>query len=49
MMAESGVSQELRKELAGHDSDVHRTYTHYSDATYRKAIGSIPSISLVLP
>lgn len=45
MMAESGVSQELRKELAGHDSDVHRTYTHYSDATYRKAIDAIPSVT----
>lgn len=44
MMADNGVSQELRKELAGHDSDVHRTYTHYSDATYRKAITSIPSL-----
>jgi hypothetical protein len=45
MMAESGVSQELRKELAGHDSDVHRIYTHYSDATYRKAIEAIPSVT----
>ena len=45
MMAESGVSQELRKELAGHDSDIHRIYTHYSDATYRKAIDAIPSVT----
>ena len=43
-MAENNVSMELRKELAGHDSDVHRRYTHYSTETFRKAIDSIPSL-----
>lgn len=45
LMAENNVSQELRRELAGHDSDVHRIYTHYSTDTYRKAIESIPSLT----
>ena len=49
IMAANGVSPEIRKELAGHDSDVHRTYTHHSDETLRKAIYSIPSFHLVLP
>ena len=44
MMAKSGVSQELRKELAGHDSDAHRIYTHHSDESFRNAIRSIPSL-----
>ena len=44
MMANSGVSQELRKELAGHDSDAHRIYTHHSDESFRNAIRSIPSL-----
>ena len=48
IMAANGVSPEIRKELAGHDSDVHRTYTHHSDETLRKAIYSIPSFNLVL-
>jgi len=43
LMAENNVSQELRRELAGHDSDVHRIYTHHSAGTYRKAIDSIPT------
>jgi integrase len=44
MMAENGVSQELRKELAGHDSDVHRTYTHLSQSALRQAVETIPSV-----
>jgi integrase len=44
LMADCGVSQELRKELAGHDSDVHRVYSHFSKDTFRNAIESIPSI-----
>jgi len=44
-MAENNVSMEIRKELAGHDSDVHRKYTHYSTETYRKAINSIPTLA----
>ena len=44
MMANSGVSQELRKELAGHDSDAHQIYTHHSDESFRNAIRSIPSL-----
>jgi integrase len=45
LMAENNVSQELRRELAGHDSDVHRIYTHHSTETYRKAIDSIPALA----
>ena len=45
LMAENNVSQELRRELAGHDSDVHRIYTHHSVGTYRKAIDAIPSLA----
>lgn len=45
LMAENNVSQELRRELAGHDSDVHRIYTHHSTETYRRAINSIPTLA----
>jgi integrase len=44
LMAESGVSQELRKELAGHSSDVHRIYTHHSPSALRSAVDTIPSV-----
>ena len=44
LMANSGVSQELRKELAGHSSDVHRTYTHHSPSSLRGAVEAMPSV-----
>lgn len=44
LMAENNVSQELRRELAGHDSDVHRIYTHHSSGALRSAVEAIPSI-----
>jgi site-specific recombinase XerD len=39
-----GVSLEVRKELAGHDSDVHRIYTHIPNETRRQAIDALPSL-----
>ena len=45
LMANSGVSQELRKELAGHSSDVHRTYTHHSPSSLRGAVEAMPSVT----
>jgi len=44
LMANSGVSQELRKELAGHSSEVHRIYTHHSPIALRTAVETIPSL-----
>lgn len=45
LMANSGVSQELRKELAGHASDIHRAYTHHSPDSLRGAVEAMPSIT----
>ncbi|MEY2851766.1 MAG: hypothetical protein RL549_465 [Verrucomicrobiota bacterium] len=45
LMANSGVSQELRKELAGHSSDVHRIYTHHSPVALKGAIEAIPGLA----
>ena len=39
-----GVSLEIRKELAGHDSDVHRIYTHIPNESLRQAIDALPSL-----
>ena len=39
-----GVSLEVRKELAGHDSDVHRIYTHIPNESRRQAIDALPSL-----
>jgi integrase len=44
LMANSGVSQELRKELAGHSSDVHRQYTHHSPSVLRSAVEAMPDL-----
>lgn len=44
LMANSGVSQELRKELAGHASDIHRAYTHHSPSVLRSAVESLPDL-----
>jgi len=44
LMANSGVSPELRKELAGHSSDIHRAYTHHSPSSLRGAVEAMPSI-----
>lgn len=45
LMANSGVSQELRKELAGHSSDVHRNYTHHSPRALKGAVDALPTLS----
>jgi integrase len=46
MMADGGVSPELRRKLIGHASaEVNEKYTHFSDATKRGAIETIKSVS----
>jgi integrase len=46
MMANAGVSEEIRMKLAGHASkDVHAGYTHHELETLRAAVAHIPNIS----
>jgi integrase len=45
VMANSGVSRELRMKLAGHTSDAHDRYTHLDLATMRTALTLFPSFS----
>ena len=46
MLADAGVSIELRSKLTGHSTlAMNDRYTHLADATKRRAIESIPSIS----
>jgi integrase len=48
MMADAGVSPELRARLAGHATiAMNERYTHFADVTKRRAIEMIPSISAV--
>lgn len=45
MMANAGVSEEIRMKLAGHASkDVHAGYTHHELETLRAAVAHIPGI-----
>jgi integrase len=45
MMANAGVSEEIRMKLAGHASkDVHAGYTHHEMAVLRTAVGQLPSL-----
>ena len=45
MMADAGVSIELRSKLTGHASlAMNDRYTHLADATKRRAIEAIPSL-----
>ena len=44
VMANAGVSEELRKEHVGHTSDVHRRYTHLQIATFEKAMENVPKL-----
>jgi len=45
MMANAGVSEEIRMKLAGHASkDVHAGYTHHEIAVLRTAVGQLPSL-----
>lgn len=41
-MANSGVSEELRKKIVGHTSNVHDRYTHLEMETLRKALEGLP-------
>jgi integrase len=44
MMANAGVSEEIRMKLAGHASkDVHAGYTHHELQTLRSAVAQLPS------
>ena len=43
-MANNEVSLDVRKQLAGHHSDVHKIYTHLSPSLLKSAIMSLPSI-----
>jgi integrase len=46
MMADAGVSIELRSKLTGHSTlAMNDRYTHLADATKRRAIEAIPSLS----
>lgn len=42
LMANSGVSKELRMKLAGHTSNVHDRYTHHELKTLRDALAKFP-------
>jgi integrase len=45
IMANAGVSQEVRQKLTGHSSaDMNKRYTHHELAPLRAAIGAIPSL-----
>ncbi len=43
-LANAGVSEEVRKKLAGHTSDVHERYTHFQLKTLRDSIEKMPSL-----
>lgn len=44
-LANTGVSQELRQELSGHDdADSHRIYTHHDRERLKGALGQIPEV-----
>ncbi len=46
MMADAGVSIELRAKLTGHSIlAMNDRYTHLADATKRRAIDAIPSLA----
>jgi hypothetical protein len=46
MMADAGVSIELRSKLTGHTTiAMNDRYTHLANATKRRAIESIPSLA----
>ena len=45
MMAEAGVSQELRREILGHTSDaMNDIYTHLTDGSLKRAVDALPSL-----
>jgi integrase len=44
VMANAGVPQELRKEHVGHDSDVHKRYTHLDIQTFETALAAVPRL-----
>lgn len=44
LMANAGVSKEIRKRLVGHTSDVHDTYTHFERKTLQKALAKFPKL-----
>ena len=44
VMANIGVSEELRKEHVGHDSEVHKRYTHLDIQTFENALAAMPRL-----
>ena len=45
MMADAGVSQELRREILGHTSDtMNAIYTHLSDGSLKRAVDTLPEL-----
>lgn len=45
LMAEAGVSQELRREILGHTSDdMNDIYTHLSDGSLKRAVDALPEL-----
>ncbi len=45
IMANSGVSEEIRRRLVGHTSDVHQNYTHMELDTLRESIAKMPFVA----
>lgn len=46
MMANAGVSEELRRKVTMHsDSDIHARYTHHEAGPLRAALGTLPDVS----
>lgn len=45
LMANIGVSEELRMRLAGHTSEVHQRYTHIETKTMKKALKKFPAFT----
>ncbi len=44
IMANIGVSEEIRKKLVGHTSDVHLRYTHFELETFKRELKKFPSL-----
>lgn len=45
LMANIGVSEEIRKKLIGHTSDVHQRYTHFEVETFKRELKKFPRLN----
>ena len=43
-MANAGISEEIRKKIIGHTSNVHQRYTHFQAQTLQSELQRVPSI-----